>query len=156
MFCSICQDETGLMSTVPCCGNQFHAACLNAWLESHNTCPLCVRQIRASRTVPNWLRLMGFAVMLAYAAMCGVYVLTHFITWGVRPMLLFATYTIEWVVVPMLNVMGTILAWITGVILCFVFGAFMLRTAFVTVYYTMHDVLTIDNRMTFGQRMMLQ
>ncbi|KAK8955862.1 E3 ubiquitin-protein ligase [Platanthera guangdongensis] len=42
--CSICigQFEQGEeILILPSCKHIFHATCVNEWLQSHNTCPLC-------------------------------------------------------------------------------------------------------------------
>ncbi|XP_040376333.1 E3 ubiquitin-protein ligase ATL15-like [Oryza brachyantha] len=42
--CSVCLDDVRGGETVrrlPACGHLYHAACIDAWLRSHTTCPLC-------------------------------------------------------------------------------------------------------------------
>ncbi|XP_021729854.1 RING-H2 finger protein ATL57-like [Chenopodium quinoa] len=42
--CAICLsefEEKELMKEIPYCGHVFHVECIDTWLESHVTCPLC-------------------------------------------------------------------------------------------------------------------
>lgn len=53
--CSICFDtmsNTGPLRTTPC-GHRFHSECLNTWLRTKNTCPLCRARIQAPVIVPQ-------------------------------------------------------------------------------------------------------
>jgi hypothetical protein len=53
--CSICFDtmlNNGPLRTTPC-GHQFHSECLNTWLRTKNTCPLCRAQVQAPVIVPQ-------------------------------------------------------------------------------------------------------
>lgn len=47
--CSVCLDSymTGQQAIVtPCCGNTFHRDCLEGWLKSHRSCPLCRQDLQ--------------------------------------------------------------------------------------------------------------
>jgi len=53
--CSICFDtmvNNGPLTTTPC-GHKFHSECLNTWLNTKNTCPLCREQVQAPVIVPQ-------------------------------------------------------------------------------------------------------
>jgi hypothetical protein len=53
--CSICFDtmsNNGPLTTTPC-GHKFHSECLNTWLRTKNTCPLCRAQVQAPVIVPQ-------------------------------------------------------------------------------------------------------
>jgi hypothetical protein len=53
--CSICFDtmsNNGPLRTTPC-GHKFHSECLNTWLRTKNTCPLCRTQVQAPVIVPQ-------------------------------------------------------------------------------------------------------
>jgi hypothetical protein len=53
--CSICFDtmsNNGPLRTTPC-GHKFHSECLNTWLRTKNTCPLCRAQVQAPIIVPQ-------------------------------------------------------------------------------------------------------
>ncbi|GAB4824821.1 hypothetical protein Ancab_007691 [Ancistrocladus abbreviatus] len=42
--CAICLSEYGeseCVKVIPICGHVFHVSCIDAWLSSHVTCPLC-------------------------------------------------------------------------------------------------------------------
>ncbi len=34
-------EKDELIRRLPVCGHEFHAACIEAWLASHTTCPMC-------------------------------------------------------------------------------------------------------------------
>jgi len=40
LICPICRDTLNKYITTNC-GHNFHAECLNDWLEKHNNCPMC-------------------------------------------------------------------------------------------------------------------
>ena len=53
--CSICFEtmlNNGELRTTPC-GHTFHSECLNTWLRTKNTCPLCRARIQAPVIVPQ-------------------------------------------------------------------------------------------------------
>ncbi|KAF7820451.1 RING-H2 finger protein ATL70-like [Senna tora] len=42
--CSICLDdynESDVLRKLPDCGHLYHLECIDSWLKSHRTCPLC-------------------------------------------------------------------------------------------------------------------
>eukprot|EP00250_Pteridium_aquilinum_P010326 c19302_g1_i2 orf=522-815(-) len=43
-MCAVClgeYKEEELLRTLPQCGHNFHASCIDAWLQRHATCPVC-------------------------------------------------------------------------------------------------------------------
>uniref|UniRef100_A0A0D9VE98 RING-type domain-containing protein n=1 Tax=Leersia perrieri TaxID=77586 RepID=A0A0D9VE98_9ORYZ len=50
--CSVCLEDVRGGETVrrmPACGHMYHAACIEAWLRSHTTCPLCRADVSPRR-----------------------------------------------------------------------------------------------------------
>ncbi|XP_062223194.1 putative RING-H2 finger protein ATL69 [Phragmites australis] len=48
--CTVCLEEYAAKDVVrmlPVCGHAFHAACIDAWLRQHPTCPVCRASLRA-------------------------------------------------------------------------------------------------------------
>ena len=48
--CAVCLCEFGMddsLRLLPTCGHAFHVPCIDAWLLSHSTCPLCRRSLLA-------------------------------------------------------------------------------------------------------------
>ncbi|KAL6634240.1 hypothetical protein ACP70R_026911 [Stipagrostis hirtigluma subsp. patula] len=48
--CTVCLEEYAAKDVVrvlPACGHAFHAACIDAWLRQHPTCPVCRASLRA-------------------------------------------------------------------------------------------------------------
>lgn len=43
--CSICLDDSNRSLQTTICNHKFHGSCLNTWLETNSTCPLCRAQI---------------------------------------------------------------------------------------------------------------
>jgi hypothetical protein len=55
-FCSICQvnlEEGERVRAISKCQHLFHSPCLEPWLDSHNTCPLCRITITETVTPTN-------------------------------------------------------------------------------------------------------
>jgi len=53
--CAICFNtmiNNGATTKTPC-RHKFHSACLNTWLNTNNTCPLCRRQVQVPVIVPQ-------------------------------------------------------------------------------------------------------
>lgn len=56
--CTVCLEEyeaKDVVRVLPACGHAFHAACIDAWLRQHPTCPVCRASLRAkngSRATP--------------------------------------------------------------------------------------------------------
>ncbi|CAN6201426.1 unnamed protein product [Urochloa humidicola] len=53
--CSICLGEVKPKETVkqlPVCAHLFHEGCIDVWLRSHGTCPVCRTPINAAAAVP--------------------------------------------------------------------------------------------------------
>jgi len=51
--CSICQDELRslqVLRQINGCGHAFHAECLDGWLKTHSTCPMCRLSLHNSHT----------------------------------------------------------------------------------------------------------
>ncbi|KAF5287136.1 hypothetical protein FQR65_LT12322 [Abscondita terminalis] len=42
--CAVCLQKFSPIKTLPC-KHQFHASCINKWLEIQKTCPKCNRQV---------------------------------------------------------------------------------------------------------------
>ncbi|KAK3130560.1 hypothetical protein QOZ80_6BG0495090 [Eleusine coracana subsp. coracana] len=55
LLCAVCLEEVQagemVRQLLPACGHLFHADCVDAWLRSHRTCPLCRRDISARNNV---------------------------------------------------------------------------------------------------------
>ncbi|KAK3154240.1 hypothetical protein QOZ80_2BG0188050 [Eleusine coracana subsp. coracana] len=50
--CTVCLEEYAAKDVVrvlPACGHAFHAACIDAWLQHHPTCPVCRASLRATK-----------------------------------------------------------------------------------------------------------
>ncbi|TVU29894.1 hypothetical protein EJB05_21485 [Eragrostis curvula] len=50
--CTVCLEEYAAKDVVrvlPACGHAFHAACIDAWLRQHPTCPVCRASLRAAK-----------------------------------------------------------------------------------------------------------
>lgn len=48
--CTVCLEEyeaKDVVRVLPACGHAFHAACIDAWLRQHPTCPVCRASLRA-------------------------------------------------------------------------------------------------------------
>ncbi|KAK3158078.1 hypothetical protein QOZ80_2AG0132660 [Eleusine coracana subsp. coracana] len=53
--CTVCLEEYAAKDVVrvlPACGHAFHAACIDAWLRHHPTCPVCRASLRATKKQP--------------------------------------------------------------------------------------------------------
>jgi hypothetical protein len=53
--CSVCLEDVRRGEAVrrmPPCGHLFHSACVDAWLHSHATCPMCRSDLLAPRNRP--------------------------------------------------------------------------------------------------------
>ncbi|RZC84801.1 hypothetical protein C5167_047588 [Papaver somniferum] len=53
--CSICLSEyrpTETLKIVPPCNHYFHAKCINPWLRTHTTCPVCRKFLQHSILLP--------------------------------------------------------------------------------------------------------
>ena len=49
--CSICWEPIGNLSRKTLiCNHSFHSNCVNRWLESNSSCPLCRREVTTTRT----------------------------------------------------------------------------------------------------------
>ncbi|KAG6395124.1 hypothetical protein SASPL_145716 [Salvia splendens] len=47
-YCSICLNDIrggDCYRKLPDCGHSFHSRCIDVWLRSHSTCPLCRAQL---------------------------------------------------------------------------------------------------------------
>ena len=54
--CSICHDsynENNVIRRINCCGHFFHCNCVDTWLATHITCPICRRDIRTNNDNNN-------------------------------------------------------------------------------------------------------
>ncbi|MCO5560336.1 hypothetical protein L7F22_040702 [Adiantum nelumboides] len=50
-MCAVClgdYKEEDLLGTLPQCGHSFHANCIDAWLQQHDTCPVCRMSVQGS------------------------------------------------------------------------------------------------------------
>ncbi|KAM0918382.1 hypothetical protein ACQ4PT_008936 [Festuca glaucescens] len=53
--CAVCLCEFGMedsLRLLPTCGHAFHVPCIDAWLLSHSTCPLCRGSVLADNPSP--------------------------------------------------------------------------------------------------------
>lgn len=68
--CAICLEDYshGDMVSQTHCGHTFHYGCLQEWLESQNTCPMCRSAIAAPRATPAELELRATMGMMAAIA----------------------------------------------------------------------------------------
>ncbi|KAH7277734.1 hypothetical protein KP509_38G004700 [Ceratopteris richardii] len=58
--CAICLcefEEEDVLRLLPSCGHAFHTECIDTWLFSHSTCPLCRMIVLADCWIPNSLHL---------------------------------------------------------------------------------------------------
>jgi hypothetical protein len=49
--CPVCLEDYAakdVLRVLPACGHAFHAACIDAWLRQHPTCPVCRASLRAT------------------------------------------------------------------------------------------------------------
>jgi len=44
-FCAICHEEDSVVRHTLVCNHRFHLHCIERWLRSHNTCPMCRRRV---------------------------------------------------------------------------------------------------------------
>ncbi|KAL3638643.1 hypothetical protein CASFOL_016550 [Castilleja foliolosa] len=52
-LCSVCLGEyeaEDKLQQIPVCGHTFHMDCIDLWLSTHTTCPLCRQSLLASTT----------------------------------------------------------------------------------------------------------
>jgi hypothetical protein len=65
----VCLEEyeaKDVVRVLPACGHAFHAACIDAWLRQHPTCPVCRASLRAkngTRATP-----LDYSLLVAGAA----------------------------------------------------------------------------------------
>ncbi|GJM90743.1 hypothetical protein PR202_ga07051 [Eleusine coracana subsp. coracana] len=55
-LCSVCLEDVQageMVRRMPACGHVFHVACIDMWLHSHRTCPLCRRDVWAQARPGN-------------------------------------------------------------------------------------------------------
>ncbi|XP_066383027.1 RING-H2 finger protein ATL39-like [Miscanthus floridulus] len=70
--CTVCLEEyeaKDMVRVLPTCGHAFHAACIDAWLRQHPTCPVCRASLRAkngTRATP-----LDYSLLVAGAAARG-------------------------------------------------------------------------------------
>ncbi|KAJ1282043.1 hypothetical protein BS78_03G019800 [Paspalum vaginatum] len=53
--CAVCLSELAdgaMVRALPSCGHVFHVECVDAWLRSRTTCPVCRAEVRASAPAP--------------------------------------------------------------------------------------------------------
>lgn len=53
MTCSVCLEalqDGEMVRQLPACLHQFHVACIDMWLGSHSTCPLCRSSVQVAKT----------------------------------------------------------------------------------------------------------
>jgi hypothetical protein len=68
----VCLEEyeaKDVVRVLPACGHAFHAACIDAWLRQHPTCPVCRASLRAkngTRAAP-----LDYSLLVAGAAARG-------------------------------------------------------------------------------------
>ncbi|CAN6231905.1 unnamed protein product [Urochloa humidicola] len=70
--CTVCLEEyeaKDVVRVLPACGHAFHAACIDAWLRQHPTCPVCRASLRAKAgAVNNRATPLDYSVLAAGAA----------------------------------------------------------------------------------------
>jgi hypothetical protein len=51
IFCGVCQEPAvgSQVTTLPRCGHRYHKLCINPWVLSHNSCPVCREQVVPQR-----------------------------------------------------------------------------------------------------------
>ncbi|XP_066331575.1 putative RING-H2 finger protein ATL37 isoform X1 [Miscanthus floridulus] len=70
--CTVClegYEAKDVVRVLPACGHAFHAACIDAWLRQHPTCPVCRASLRAkngTRATP-----LDYSLLVAGAAARG-------------------------------------------------------------------------------------
>ena len=54
-MCTVCQEEFRLCEHIRelRCTHQFHRRCIDRWLSSHSTCPLCVQPVVPPRHIAS-------------------------------------------------------------------------------------------------------
>ncbi|CAN6244529.1 unnamed protein product [Urochloa humidicola] len=66
--CTVCLEEyeaKDVVRVLPACGHAFHAACIDAWLRQHPTCPVCRAKAGAAN---NRATPLDYSVLAAGAA----------------------------------------------------------------------------------------
>lgn len=56
VVCSVCLDDvrgSEMVRQVPACGHIFHVGCIDMWLHSHRTCPMCRCMVSLSPPPPK-------------------------------------------------------------------------------------------------------
>ncbi|XP_043700309.1 RING-H2 finger protein ATL5-like [Telopea speciosissima] len=51
--CAVCLnkfEEGDMIKLIPTCNHMFHLQCINTWLRSHSTCPICRSAVQAAST----------------------------------------------------------------------------------------------------------
>ncbi|XP_007029812.2 PREDICTED: RING-H2 finger protein ATL52 [Theobroma cacao] len=66
--CSVClsefqEDES--LRVLPKCNHAFHVPCIDTWLKSHSSCPLCRANIASTNSLPNQLAAVAAAAAAA-------------------------------------------------------------------------------------------
>ncbi|KAL2520318.1 RING-H2 finger protein ATL7 [Forsythia ovata] len=54
--CSVCladYQSDDKLQQIPACGHTFHMDCIDLWLATHTTCPLCRQSLLASSKAPD-------------------------------------------------------------------------------------------------------